>query len=75
MIDPDGEEWATVVEALDCAPHLTAATIRKWRSRGKVRGHVIGRLLYVNLPDVTRMEADARHADWRAGRRAPSMSH
>lgn len=60
MRDTNGEEWLTVTEAAK-AVRVRPSTIWNWRSRGKVRGHRIGRHAYVHLGDVQHAEAE-----WRA---------
>lgn len=59
MIDPDGVEWLTIPDAARRA-RVRESTLYGWRSRGAIRGHRIGRQLYVAWPDVM----TAEHA-WR----------
>lgn len=55
MIDQHGEEWLPVAEAARLV-RVRPSAIRVWACRGKVRGHRLGRIAYVNMSDVQHAE-------------------
>ena len=59
MIDPDGTEWLTIDDAARQV-RVNPATLRQWKSRAKVRAHVIDGRVWLHMGDVIHAERQWR---------------
>ena len=55
MIDDDGIEWLPTSDAARKA-RVREDTLRQWKSRGKVRAHVIDGRVWLHMGDVAASE-------------------